>query len=316
MRTQFVPISSDQIITEVWQRWGISLKHKGKQEWSGACPFCSLADKDGFLVWTEGGGRYWCRQCGAKGWLDAGKDPGWKPTPEELEKMRLERLEQQLAELQERVTALEAMARCKDHLTYHSNLDTTPQALEWWLTQGITVESIYKWELGYCPRCPTDSKGRASYTIPIVSDGRLQNIRHRLEASDKDKYRPHRPGLGAQLFGADILKDAGLVSPVLVEGEKKVIVLRQYELPAIGTYGNHAFSDEWFGLFGYAAMVTIAFDPGAERSAWMLGKRFVAHDVPARVARFNVKPDDFFTDHGLTRKEFDQFLAYAWKVRP
>jgi hypothetical protein len=310
------PVTPDQIIAEVWQRWHVTLTHKQKQEWAGPCPFCSLADKDGFLVWTERGGRYWCRQCGAKGWLDAGKDPSWKPTPEELEKMRLERLERQMAELQERVAALEAMARCSDHLTYHSNLDTMPQALEWWLAQGVTVESVYKWELGYCPRCPTDAKGRASYTIPVIAGGSLKNIRHRLHASSKDKYRPHRPGLGAQLFGADLLKDAGVVSPILVEGEKKVIVLRQQGLPAIGTYGNHAFSDEWFDLFGYAAMVTIAFDPGAEQSAWLLGKRFVAHDIAARVARFNVKPDDFFTDHELTRKEFDQFLAYAWKVKP
>lgn len=46
-------------------------KPKGQGEYATACPFCTDADKDGFLIWPHEGrhacGRYWCRQCRQSG---------------------------------------------------------------------------------------------------------------------------------------------------------------------------------------------------------------------------------------------------------
>lgn len=46
-----------------------AFKHKSGAELAGPCPWCGGEDR--FVVITDGGkdgkGRYWCRQCDAKG---------------------------------------------------------------------------------------------------------------------------------------------------------------------------------------------------------------------------------------------------------
>ncbi len=55
------------LITEIIQRDGFTLKREAGTnggELAGPCPFCGGRDR--FRVWPEKG-RYWCRQCGARG---------------------------------------------------------------------------------------------------------------------------------------------------------------------------------------------------------------------------------------------------------
>ena len=125
-------LSIEHRMMQAEKRWGCVLKRKNAREAAGPCPLCSLADKDGFLVFCDGG--FWCRQCGAKGWVDDDKDKPLSQT--ELLELRVAKLERQQREHEERLTLLEEMARCKDHLRYHEAL--TDEAREYWWSEGIT----------------------------------------------------------------------------------------------------------------------------------------------------------------------------------
>lgn len=292
---------------EAQQRWGIILKRKNAKEACGPCPFCSLADEDGFLVWTNGG--YFCRQCSAKGWLDE-NDPRTKPlTPEQKVELRLRRLERQQREQEQRLNRLEQMHQCQDHLRYHANL--TGQLREYWWDEGIYDAAIDKYLLGYCDRCPTFQES-SSYTIPIINGGQLENIRHRLALPNgKGKYRPHMAGLGISLFNADALETAR-ERIVIVEGEKKAIVLDQAGFAAVGITGKRAFKREWLERFGHVAEVVVALDPDATESAYRLAALF---DGRARVAALPCKIDDMITQHRASAADIESYLRLAREVK-
>ena len=161
------------------QRWpGLEFHRKDSHEASAPCPFCQQATTDGFLIFEDGG--YWCRKCSRTGWLDEGQRN--KPlTHQELTEIRLRRMERKQQEHDERLSALERIARCTDHERYHANLAGNEAAFEWFIAQGFETWAIFDYKLGACPRCPTDREGRPSYTFPIWrKDGPLWSIRHRL----------------------------------------------------------------------------------------------------------------------------------------
>lgn len=291
--------------------FGIILKHACGDEYVGPCPLLCKEGTDRFHVW-QNKGNYWCRVCEAKGFVDdlAG---GKRPSASDLLEMRVCRLEQQQKEQESRLQALERMAHSQDHILYHKAAGVTPGALDWWLAQGVTVESFYRYRLGFCPRCPTDKDGRASYTIPVTgADGEtLLNIRHRLkDANGGDKYRPHMAGLGLQLFNASVLNENGRVA--LVEGCKKGIVVGQV-LPTVATMGKQGFDDAWLPLFrGHD--VFVALDPDAKLQAWQLGKRLAQSGAKSvRVANLPMKPDDMLVA-GVTATEFETFLRLGRPV--
>lgn len=286
-------------------RWGIVLKRKSGKEACGPCPFCSLADTDGFIVWQNGG--FWCRQCGTKGWID--DRDARPPSPQEILERRVARLESQQREQERRLSRLEQMARCTDHLRYHEGL--TEEAREYWWGEGITDESIDKYLLGWCPRCPTCPES-PSYTIPITRRGVLQNIRHRLQRPNGGgKYRPHCGGLGNQLYNADLL-DESRNSIVVTEGEKKAIVSTQSGFDAVGICGKHSFRREWLDWFNGIEIVYIALDPDAMESAYRLGALFGKR---ARVVSLPAKLDDMIVQYGASSGDIEQYLRWARPVR-
>lgn len=298
------------------RHWGLQFKQIGRYEWRslGGCPFCGDGGKgersDRFRIFTGGGTsgqpRYWCRVCDAKGSL-LHLDKGYKLTPEEAQANEVRQIKRQLEEHERRLTALEQMARCQDHLRYHQALDD--KAMEYWLNEGISEASISKYVLGYCNHCPTDYDHRASYTIPVINGGRLENIRHRLIGGDQgDKYRPHMAGLGGvQLFNADLLlkhRDRILV----VEGEKKAIVMTQSGFPSVAILGKNTFKTEWEGLFNNADKVIVALDPDAQEQAHNLAAIFGARGY---VASFAVKPDDAIVRFGAGSEDIEAVLKLA-----
>ncbi|NIQ88778.1 MAG: hypothetical protein GWN93_06720 [Deltaproteobacteria bacterium] len=295
-------------VSTIENTFGVTLKKVSATEYQGPCPWCGGTDR--FHVWEKG--NYWCRpgpgHCGRKGWVD--KLDGQKQlTQEALTELRLQRLERKQEETDRRLAALERMARCQDHLAYHQAL--TDSAVEWWHTQGINDDSISRYTLGYCPRCPTDSKRRPSYTIPVVNGGQLFNIRHRLTTSENgDKYRPHMPGLGSQLFNTDFLH--GTREIIIVEGCKKSIVLDQHGFPNVAIMGKRSFKREWKELFADLKTVYVALDPDAKESAFRLARIF---DGRGKVINLPVKPDDFFSLHGGTVDGFADFIKLAQPVR-
>jgi len=281
------------------------LKRKNRNEAAGPCPLCSLADKDGFIVFCDGG--FWCRQCGATGWVDDDKIKTLSQT--EMLELRVAKLERQHQEHEERLSRLEQMARCQDHLTYHAGL--TDEAREYWWDEGITDESIERYLLGWCPRCPTYPES-PSYTIPVTRHDVLQNIRHRLQRPNGGgKYRPHLAGLGIQLYNADLL-DEKRDSIILTEGEKKSIIATQSGFDAVGITGKRAFKREWLDWFDGIQVVYIALDPDATESAFRLGALFEGR---ARVARLPAKLDDMITQYGATSTDIEAYLQVARPVK-
>lgn len=302
-----MPYSTHDPASTIESTFGIVLKQITRDEWQGPCPWCG--GKDRFHVWAKG--NYWCRpgpgHCGRKGWIDQ-LGGAAKLTKEALLELRLQRLEAQQKETERRISALERMAHCQDHIVYHQALDDG--ALEWWYSQGINDDSIERYRLGYCPRCPTDRGGRASYTIPVVNGGELLNIRHRLKTDGGDKYRPHMAGLGTQLFNADFLH--GTKEIVIVEGSKKSIVLDQQGLGNVAIMGKRAFRRSWLDWFGDIETVYIALDPDAKESAHRLAAIF---EGKGKIVSLPVKPDDFFTLYGGTIDQFAEFLALAKPIK-
>jgi len=266
---------------------------------------------DRWRFW-EGKGNWWCRpgpgHCGDKGFLDDLFDELKKPTEEQLLAWRVERLERKQRENEERLSKLEQMARCTDDVRYHQSL--TDQALEYWFGEGIFQESINRYLLGYCPRCPTDVAGRPSYTIPVKNGGKLENIRHRLVGAESDKYRPHMAGLGTQLFNADDLNEAH-DSIIVAEGEKKVIVLDQCGFRAVGISGKRNFKREWLRRFDGIRTVYVALDPDATASAYRLAALFGGR---ARVVQTPVKIDDMIVQYGAGASDIEAYLRVARPV--
>ena len=211
--------------------------------------------------------------------------------------------------MERRLSALERMAKSTDHLNYHYNITT--DAVVYFNEEGITNASIDRYMLGYCPRCPTDRQGRPSYPIPVINGETLLNIRHRLVGADSDKYRPHMAGLGVQLFNADYL-DEQEESILIVEGEKKSIVVAQLGIPNVGIVGKRSFMKDWLTKFEGFKTVYIALDPDATQSARRLGALFGGR---ARVVRVPVKIDEAIFRYGATKSDIEAFLANARPVR-
>lgn len=292
------------------ERWPqLELRTKTQDEACSPCPFCGGNDRwilfeNGFFFCRPGPGH-----CGQSGWLD--DDQPRKLTETELTEIRLRRVEHKQREQDRRIQALERMARCTDHLTYHDNLDEP--AYNWWANQGMKAETIECHKLGYCPHCPTDTEHRASYTLPIWDNaGRdLWNIRHRLNGQDQDKYRPHLAGLGTQLTNSQILKgaDYGLI----VEGAKKALCVSQHGFPAVGVMGKRGvFKTEWLKWFPDGP-IYIALDPDAQENAERLGHGLAKVGKAAYVASFPCKPDDWFIDGG-NAYDFYKYLQYGKRM--
>ena len=297
--------SIEDAIAIAERRWpGLEFKRKNYEEASSACPFCREG-RDRFLIFAEG--NFWCRRCETKGSLKV-KDPNHCLTEQELTDIRLKNLERKQAQLISRVTALERMHQCQDHITYHQQMDADD--LAYWYSQGIYDDAIKRYLLGVCYCCPTDELHRPSYTIPIVNHGKLCNIRHRLIGDGKGKYRPHMKDLGNTLFNADNLY-TGADSVMIVEGAKKSIVLSQHGLLTVGIMGMQGFPPAWAIRFEPFREVLIALDPDVQDKAHEMATYFEGR---GKVVSLPVKPDDFFISSG-TIEEFKAFLHWGKPVK-
>ena len=290
------------------QRWGIEFVPKNTHEAHGPCPICGKADDDGFIVFEQG--YYLCRPGGCSGWLDENDRQQLTPEQRAIRQLQAESARQarQIREHEKRLSALEQMHRCADHLTYHRALDTRDR--DYWHSQGMTDATIDRYLLGVCYACPTDKEHRPSWTIPVVNGGKLVNIRHRLiEAPKGDKYRPHLAGLGNTLFNADHLY-TGADTVLVCEGEKKSIVTTQEGFPSVGLMGMTSFPPAWAVRFESFSTVHVALDPDAQVEAVKVAGLFGGR---GQVVTLPCKADDFFVEGG-TAREFAEFLRLARRV--
>lgn len=206
---------------------------------------------------------------------------------------------------------------------YHSMVD---RAREYWHGQGLPDVTIERYQLGFCPECPTYPKS-PSYVIPYHASGQLVSIRHRLaNPNGCGKYRPEFSGLPNQLFNADQLKmereetDFSLLDPgqiLIVEGEVKSIFLSDVAgIPAVGVPGAAAWQDDWLPMFADMSMVYVVFDDGAaaEEQARKVTRTLNGSGIKAVHVVMSCKPDDFFVKFGGTSDEFLRILRQGRRV--
>ena len=292
----------------------ISFKKVGPTEYRSmnGCPQCGDGGKgarsDRFRLFDDEKPRVWCRRCGFTAFID-NLDNARELTEAEKLELRLQAIERKQQETERRLSALEAMARCTDHLAYHRNMSDA--AWLYWNQQGMLNETITRYQLGYCQRCPLDHDGRASYTIPVINGGKLRNIRHRIiDATNGDKYRPHRAGLPATLFNADnVSKPAPSI--LILEGEKKSIIADQSGFLSVGTMGAASFNPAWARRFQHFQTVYVAYDPDAIEKAADTARLF---GTRGRVVAFPEKFDDFVTIYGATAEDVRHFVSLARKI--
>jgi len=317
-------ISEFEAVRIAEEHYNVRFKSVGGGEYRSlnGCPNCGDGGKgeksDRFRLFTHDGNPHvWCRRCPLHEFLN--NLGGNKLTKEEREKYiiqsRISALERKQKEHEKRISQLEKLQLHKPHIAYYNAL--TPEAVEYWYKEGIDLPYIDKFMLGYCYRCPTDIKGRPSYTIPVMNNSVLCNVRHRLiGAEGGDKYRPEMAGLGNQLFNTDsMLENKDRI--VIWEGEKKTIVLSQYitDFANVGLMGKTGWNGEWTKLFNGYKDVVIAFDPDATENAQKLGIHFRKAGMRnVRVAHFPLKPDDAIVKYGATEDQVRSIIEDAMPI--
>ena len=271
---------------------------------------------DRFHVW-EDRQNYWCRQCGKDGFLDDLTQENKELTNHEKRIRELEtqqrRIERKQAEQEKRLSTLEKMHGMM-HVAdrYHRNITLKDnQAFEYWIAEGMQLDTIDKYKLGYCPRCPTDKEHRSSYTIPVIIHDKLFNIRHRLiKAAGGDKYRPEIAGLPNVLFNADYLY-GDTETIIIAEGEKKSLHLSQLGFPNVGLMGKSGFKKEWSSKFAKFNTVYVLLDPDAEQQAIDIAGLFTGR---GRVVTLQDKVDDLITRYGATAEDIEWFVKMGRPV--
>lgn len=286
------------------------------------CPFCKDGgrggDGDRFRLFLTGrtSPRVWCRQCGTVQFLDSLEKKAF--SDEELAELREKMMQRREEREQQQKITLQLMMESTEYLEYHQAL--TPDAIRYWNTEGINGDSIARYKLGYCHRCPT-APYSASYTVPVLYHNTPYNIRHRLASPNGGgKYRPHMPHLPSMIFNADNL-DLKSSFGLLLEGEKKSIVVTQETgIPSVAIMGNSAFNPSWTKKFDNWGLVYVCLDPDTdtiqkmvsaeEKAIWITS----AFNGRGRLVTMPVKADDFFVKHGGSRYDFMKFVSMARPV--
>lgn len=287
-----------------YQAWGITMHEEGR-ELHGPCPFC-LEGKDRFIIWPEG--NFWCRVCERSGRVPgAGDGPLSRDTLANVLREKRTKQAKRLTEWQ---------------LGYNAGFHDAMKNVDlraYWLGEGITEESIERYQLGYTPSRTFEGEGgrtftSAAYTIPLSDPISLQpvNCVYRLMNLPPEaggKYR-QEPGLPPASFYSLPKRMSG--AGIIVEGPKKAIVISQLterRIQVIGWPGIMPSEELYLQLETFADL-WIILDPGpgrakaVERARHYLGDRLRDVEMP-------VKPDDAVVKYGMTLADFRQFLVYA-----
>ena len=311
--TQIMPI--ERVLPLLTQ-----LKQSASRQWISLCPAhddrsrslsVSIGDEEQVLFHCHAGCTY-SEVAGALGMepkdLFIGGN-GELDTRVRMLEIQQERANRELKEVEARLSKVELLQRSQIHLQYHRALTGDKRPL--WYNEGLFDSAIDKFLLGWASRCPTAQHSQ-SMTIPVFDRGNaLVNVRHRLmDPNGQGKYRPEMGGLGTSLFNAPILNYSH-EQLLILEGEKKAMVLDQAGYPAVGIMGKSIWQREWFKWID-AGRVILALDPDAEEGAYTLGKEFVrAGFKDVRVATFPMKPDDWIARAGAGQKDVDAVLRWA-----
>ena len=288
-------------------------REKNAKERSSSCPVCGGEDR--FLFWPDEG-NYWCRQCDLNGFIVDENDGGVVfISPELKADIEARKRQAEQGERERKLSKIELLQRKRNDLIYHQNLNgKTGYVKRKW---GLTDETIEQFKVGYCQECPTFTESD-SITIPYYWQGKLINIRHRLNGeTNSGKYRPEMAGLPSAIFNADRLLCDGDDAEdwvILVEGEFKTMVLEQYLFPTIGIPGATNFKEAWLKLFAKIKRVFVMLDPGVEEAAKRIAVMLGRVGVDVRIVTLPCKPDDFLVMHGGSQMQLFRYMEMGRPV--
>lgn len=130
---------------------------------------------------------------------------------------------------------------------YHKTLELTPSKKSYLLGRGISHDSIADFVLGYGKPFYWNEP---MYTIPVYDEkGTLVNVKYRRDDEISDsphKYKSHakaRP----YLFNTQVLFKKRFV--VYAGSQIDAILLNQNGIPAVASFSENVFFDEWASLF-------------------------------------------------------------------
>lgn len=299
-------------------------------EWSSSCPNCGgVPHKSGelpdrFRMWVKNKGGFtfgWCRACGFK-WYPTRE---YKPSPQQLEEWRRERLEREQRIKEEAEQAIRLLTDKQKWHYYYEELLRNDIAKDLWAQAGIIYEFLWnEWQLGYDPAhlfwfdTGTGWKEHITPTMTIpVRDmtGRVVNIKHRLlQPFDGCKYRmEYKTGI-EPVFIANL--DAGKPARdtkvnILCEGEKKAAVtfltLDMMNVQVYGLPGSP--SDEMLGSI--QGRIVQILDPDQDVSE---RTRRIYRDRDYRVVRLPQKIDDMILGRGLEKEHLIAMLRQAERM--
>lgn len=305
-------VSSDELLSMAWQRWGILPKQTTRGEWHSGCPFCGEG-RDRFVVFDDGG--FWCRVCGVKGWLDDDKKT-WHPDPAKLAAAKARELELETMRQVDIAKRISQLQTDVEREAYQLGRDDERRwiAEQYFKSEGISQHAIDFYGLGYIPDHPVKVSDAITmrlpaYTIPIRDPKTWNVINQQYRLVDPPagigKYRQEY-NLPAASFYAD---DRVTGDAVVVEGAKKSIVVYEFgdaKVQVIGLPGCSPAQRLVDDLKCFDR-VWVWLDPGAERQAARIAKQMKR----ARVITCAWKPDDAITKGKLTRDELHSFFDVA-----
>lgn len=203
---------------------------------------------------------------------------------------------------------------------YHADLMKNQAAIAQLPKFGLSLDLAREYRLGF----KADHWGMGeTFVIPVFDGNRILTIRHRMwNPPDKlGKYLPERKGDGIQLFGWDKLAP----ETVIVEGEKKAMVMNAAGIPTVGIMGADSFGKSFDARFAATCKTAyIMLDPanaagqlGVINHAAKLGwiKRLTDLGVDCRACWLPAKPDDMILDQNDIETVFYS-MEYSTRIIP
>lgn len=318
----------DALITKEWGH--LPGFREYRKEFKSACPHCGGDNtSDRFIMFKDGESvRGWCRQERKMYFADSQSSL----SDAERERYLQEALRKQEEEHRRDAIRLANLQQSEAWVKWHMSLD--PTGINAWLREGITKESIERYQLGHVKGRRFFGDGaffsRDALTIPSWNfHNAVLNVQFRMinPPPNVGKYRPI-PNLPMARFHTN--PNLTIQGDVLVvEGAKKAIVVQQ-EFDKAGidmtVVAIPSVSPAKALLEGFheAERVYLLLDPDAY--VWRKDKngdpikppvRNVARDLNANlyVAKLLTKPDDYFFKYGGSIDNFMEALSYAKFVK-
>ena len=292
-------------------------------EYSASCPKCGGQQHPGgeypdrCRLFVGEHPRLYCRRCGLIAFPDQFGDNTYsKPTPDEFEKWRQDRIAAEEARKRSAERALENLRSSRLWEVYHRQLATDGR--EFWRRSGIpdSLQNFWKlgWEDEYIFEYQDERYMSQTATIPIFGEKwQPINIKRRIiqVPEGAGKYRYELTGLPQPIYLTNPdLKIGGRV--IVIEGEIKSMVvwltLAERDTCVVGLPGCSP-SAEILSQFGKADSVVLVLDPGAEEAA-----RKLAQIIGAKKCKVLIPPvkiDDGILAVRPSKRELQNYLKAA-----